>query len=217
MHQDLCICAFIPQLTLTTRVVLVVHAKELKRTTNTGRLALHALVNSEMIVRGQDKTPVDLSRLLQGHSCQNKQNTLNEYDTYLFYPSADAIEMSELVSTKLIKPIQLIVPDGNWRQASKVSTRHPELAGVPRVKISSKNLAVNHLRKEHFAEGLSTLEAIALALGLIEGPQVGDQLMRLYQAKLKATLIGRGLTSRSTKQDAIDHQRDLFTKKIDSP
>ncbi|MBL7669748.1 MAG: DTW domain-containing protein [Bdellovibrionaceae bacterium] len=183
LHQDLCICAVIPRLTLATRIVLVVHAKELKRTTNTGRLAMHALVNSEMIVRGQNKVPVDLTPLLQ-----------DTYETFLFYPSEEAVELSEIVSVARSKPIQLIVPDGNWRQASKVSTRHPELAQVPRVKISEKNLASYHLRKEHFAEGLSTLEAIAKALGLIEGSMVGDQLLRLYQAKLKATMLGRGLT-----------------------
>jgi DTW domain-containing protein YfiP len=183
LHQDLCICAVIPRLTLATRIVLVVHAKELKRTTNTGRLAVQALVNSEMIVRGQNKAPVNLMPLLQ-----------DSYETFLFYPSAEAVELSELVLVPRSKPIQLIVPDGNWRQASKVSTRHPELAHIPRVKISDKNMAPYHLRKEHFAEGLSTLEAIAKALGLIEGSMVGDQLMRLYQAKLKATIFGRGHT-----------------------
>lgn len=184
MHQNLCICSSIPRLTLGTRIVLVIHAKELKRTTNTGRLALHALVNSTMIVRGQDENPVNLSPLLE-----------SAYDSYLFYPSLDALELSDIALQPRTRPIQLIVPDGNWRQASKVSTRHPELASLPRVKISHKNPGLNHLRKEHFPEGLSTLEAIAIALGIIEGPHIGDQLTQLYQAKLQATLTGRGAKS----------------------
>lgn len=90
-----------------------------------------------------------------------------------------------------MKPVQLIVPDGNWRQAGKVHGRHHELRDVPHVKISAKNMNTHHLRKEHKSEGLSTLEAIALALTVIEGPAAGEPMMKLYKAKLNATLKGR--------------------------
>jgi DTW domain-containing protein len=160
-------------------VTLVVHAKELKRTTNTGRLALHALVNSEMRVRGEDHGRMDLSDLLS-----------TEYESYVLYPADDAIELDGL---KPLKAVQLIVADGNWRQASKVHNRHPELSHLPRLKISHKNLSEHHLRKEHMENGLSTLEAIALALKVIEGESVGEKLLGLYRAKLHATLVGRGL------------------------
>src|SRR5262249_13173860 len=143
-----------------------IHAKELKRTTNTGRLALHALVNSEMLVRGESRERADLSHLI-----------LPNYENYVLYPSEDAIELEEL---KPLRPVHLIVSDGNWRQAGKLNTRHPELSHLPRVKIGSRNLARHHLRKEHFSEGLSTLEAIALAFGVLEGPAAGASLMSLY-------------------------------------
>jgi hypothetical protein len=38
---------------------------------------------------------------------------------------------------------------------------------------------------------MATLQAIAEALGVIHGSEVRDQLMNLYNAKLKNTLIGR--------------------------
>jgi DTW domain-containing protein len=158
---------------------LVIHAKELKRTTNTGRLALHALVNSEMHIRGGLEKRLDLSPLLSP-----------EYDSYVLYPSPDAVEIDQL---KPQKPVQLIVSDGNWRQASKINTRHPELRHLPRIKVNLQQPALHHLRKEHFSEGLSTLEAIALALAGLEGETVGESLMALYRAKLSATLIGRGM------------------------
>lgn len=149
----------------------------MKRTTNTGRLAVEALVNSEMVIRGESHSRVDLSYLLSPG-----------YESYVLYPSDDAMDLENLKSTK---PIQLIVADGNWRQAGKVNQRHPELKDLPRVKISQRNLAEYHLRKEHFSEGFSTLEAIAIAFGAIEGDEVGSRLMALYQAKLKATVEGR--------------------------
>ena len=87
------------------------------------------------------------------------------------------------------------MPDGNWRQASKVFGRHPELKSIPKVKISTPNISKSHLRAEHSAEGMATLQAIAYALGVIEGPAVMQALLQLYQAKLEKTLFGRGIKS----------------------
>lgn len=178
MHLERCICHHIPKLDLQTKLSLIIHHRELKRTTNTGRLATHALVNSKMYVRGKDKSPLELTSLI-----------CSDYETYVLFPSDDALDI-ETIRPK--KPVHLIVADGNWRQASKVHKRQPELATITRVKIGDKNLSEHFLRREHFAEGFSTLEAIAIALGCFEGLSIREQLMALYQAKLEATLRGRG-------------------------
>lgn len=171
----------IPRLELATKVVLVIHRKELKRTTNSGQLALRALVNSEMRVRGElDGAALDLSDLLSA-----------SYRTMLFYPSDDAVELTQQLVEASTVPIQLVVPDGNWRQASKVFSRHPELRDVLKVKITEPNVSRDHLRAEHFPEGMSTLQAIARALGVTEGAGVGQKLEDLYQLKLERTLLGR--------------------------
>lgn len=182
LTRPLCICDSIPKLDLNTRVCLIVHVNELKRSSNTGRLALRALVNSEMRVRGETREALDLSDLLT-----------HPYRTYLFYPTVDAVELdSELVAQNRT-PIQLIVPDGTWRQASKVHSRHHELRDVPRVKIGTPDSSKFHLRAQHRPEGMATLQAIAHGLGVIEGDRVKAQLMKLYEAKVERTLIGRGL------------------------
>lgn len=182
LHKDLCLCHLIPTLNLKTKVCLVIHHRELKRTTNTGRLAHLSLSNSELRIRGEkNKGPLDLSDLLTP-----------SYRTLLFFPSPQARELSTELVQESTLPIQLIVPDGNWRQASKVSTRHPEIDHIERVKISSLNEAKTHLRTEHMAEGMATLQAIANALKIIEGQPVGDCLMQLYLEKLTRTLKGRG-------------------------
>lgn len=182
LHKTLCICAVIPRLNLRTKVSLIIHRKELKRTTNTGRLALQALVNSTVRIRGEHQAQaLDLTDLLS-----------NDYRSVLFFPSADAQELSAEFLNQSPLPVQLIVPDGNWRQASKVGIRHPELAHLERVKIGAPNQGTNHLRAEHFAEGMSTLQAIAMAITVIEGEAAGNELLNVYQAKLRNTLIGRG-------------------------
>lgn len=181
LHKDRCICASIPTLSLKTKITLVVHAKELKRTTNTGRLALEALTNSEMRIRGKERETLDLTDLL-----------IPEYRTLLFYPSENAIELNQQLVAESSLPIQLIVPDGNWRQASKVHYRHHELGNIPRVMISTPNQASAHMRAETTEAGMATLEAIAHALGIIEGEEIKKTLMDFYQKKLEATLKGRG-------------------------
>jgi DTW domain-containing protein YfiP len=182
LHKNLCLCHLIPNLNLKTKLVLVIHHRELKRTSNTGRLALKTLKNSEMRIRGQkDSGPLDLSDLLTPN-----------YRTLLFFPSDDARELTSALVSESPLPIQLIVPDGNWRQASKVSIRHPELKNLERVMFNTPNTSSHHLRAEHFEEGMSTLQAIALALAAIEGDSVGHQLLQLYQEKLSRTLKARG-------------------------
>ena len=51
---------------------------------------------------------------------------------------------------------------------------------------------MQHLRAESSPEGMATLQAIACAMSIIEGVEVGQKLMSLYEAKLQNTLIGRG-------------------------
>jgi len=161
--------------------VLIVHAKELKRTTNTGRLGLRALLNSEMHIRGEGREPLDLRSVINP-----------EYRSLLLFPAEDARELTRALVQESDLPIQLIVPDGNWRQASKVHGRHAELNGIPRVRISAPNTAARHLRAESTPAGMSTLQAIAQALKVIEGEAVFAALDRLYQAKLEGTMRGRG-------------------------
>jgi DTW domain-containing protein len=185
LHRSLCLCSEIRRLATVSRLSLVIHSKEMRRTTNTGLLAIRALVNSEIFVRGLQGAPLDLTRSL-----------VPEYRHLLFYPCDEAIDLSTIDRTIDSRPIHLIVPDGNWRQASKVASRQPELAAVQRVMVKTPNTAVHHMRVETTEVGMATLQAIAQAFSVIESREVGDALERLYQLKLARTLEGRGLIKR---------------------
>jgi hypothetical protein len=58
---------------------------------------------------------------------------------------------------------------------------------------------------------MATLQAIAHALGVIEGASVRDQLMKLYHAKIERTLIGRGILPR-IKESPLGEPRDVAAK-----
>lgn len=177
----LCMCAVMPRLDLRTRVVLVVHFRELRRSSNTGLLAHRALINSSVVVRGETRTPLDL------------QAQLNPaFRTLLYYPARDAVELDHVLVEQDPRPIQLIVPDGTWRQARKLNVRQRELAGVARVKISAPNNSLFQLRAQARPERMATLQAVAAALGVIEGDEVREQLMQLYNQRVLRTLNARG-------------------------
>ena len=101
LHLNLCLCSIIPILDLKTKISLVIHQKEIKRTSNTGQLALKSLLNSTMKVRGVKGAPLSLSDLLT-----------DEYETVLLFPSDDA----EVLTPEFIKGIEkkykLLYPTG---------------------------------------------------------------------------------------------------------
>jgi DTW domain-containing protein YfiP len=180
--RTLCLCDTVPRIELRTKICLIIHHRELSRSSNTGLLAVRALVNSEVRIRGEGRATLDLKDVLS-----------SQYRTFLFYPTNDAVELDKALVMQEHTPIQLIVPDGTWRQARKIHSRHPELKDLPRVKISTPNHSTFQLRAQSRPEGMATLQAIAHGLAVIEGDVVGAQLMKLYQAKIERTLIGGGI------------------------
>ncbi len=176
MLSSLCLCSLIPSLKLDTKISLVIHHFEMNRSSNTGRLALEALTNSEMRVRGREGETLDLSDLLT-----------DDYETLLLYPSENSIELCSDYVNSIDKKIQLIVPDGNWRQTRKVFTRQKELRDIKKVMISRKQKDAYYMRNEHLDNGMATLQAIAMALGVIEGEEVQEKLLDLYYEKVNRT------------------------------
>ncbi len=180
MRQEKCICSEIPTLTNKTRLTVLMHHRESYKTTNTARLAHLSLKNSQIIVRGLPQQPIDFA------------NLWNENEEPLFLTLN---EKSEVLSPELVasfkKPVHLIVPDGNWRQASKVGKREPALQSIRWVKLPPGPLSNYRLRFEHLKEGLSTLEAIARALGIIESSNLQVELERIFTLMVDRTLETR--------------------------
>ncbi|ACY14014.1 tRNA-uridine aminocarboxypropyltransferase [Haliangium ochraceum] len=175
MHIELCICACVPRVDTATRLVLVIHHTEIRKPTNTGRLAVEALVNSEVHVRGlvgEPSTAIDW----QGRR------------PLLLFPHAEA----EVLAPS-DEPVALVVPDGTWGQAAKVRTRVPGLGDVRCVTLPLGPPSRYRLRSAPQSHGLATLEAIARAMGILEGAQVQDQLERLFRIMVERTLWSRGV------------------------
>ncbi|MFO0671565.1 MAG: DTW domain-containing protein [Polyangiaceae bacterium] len=85
----------------------------------------------------------------------------------------------------------LVVPDGTWRQASKMRRRVPGLANVRCVALPASADRTPRLRAEAHAHGLSTLEAIARARRP-RGTGRASRLELLYLTIVERTLWMRG-------------------------
>lgn len=178
VHASLCVCALIPSIATRTRLVLVIHRREQRKPTNTGRLAIECLSNSQALVRGHESSP-------------SAPFTWDGSTQPLFlYPHQDAIPIARFAASE--RPITLIVPDGTWRQAAKVRTRVPGLTDVPCVSIEPDAPTMYRLRRETRDQGLATIEAIARALGVLEGEHVRSALEKVFRAMVERTLWSRG-------------------------
>lgn len=184
MHLGLCVCDAVPHLDLRTRLLLVMHHREIKKNTATGHLALMALPNSELRLHGDRSTPLDLSDV-----DDRAQRVL------VLFPSDDAALLTRELVLRDPRPVTLVVPDGNWRQAAKIGRRVPGLEHVERVRLSPGPQSRYRLRSENRADGLATCEAIARAFGVLETPDVQAQLEGLFNLMVERTLSTRGLPS----------------------
>jgi len=78
----------------------------------------------------------------------------------------------------------LLVPDGNWNQAKKMMNRVPMLGQAQAVSLVGPSMDVECLRRNRGVERMSTFQAIAQALGVLEGRATEDHLMRFFQQVL---------------------------------
>jgi tRNA pseudouridine65 synthase len=185
MHEARCMCELIPRLETRTKVVVVMHCREWEKTTATAPLALAALPNSELHIHGARDSRADLSHLSR-----------EDRRLLLLYPSEGASPLtSELVSQDP-RPVTLIVPDGNWRQAARAARRLPGLAEVERVFLPEGRPTAWGLRQEPKPGGLATIEAIARALGVLESREIEEQLERLLAENVYRTHLTRGASQK---------------------
>jgi DTW domain-containing protein YfiP len=191
MLGALCVCALVPSppLGTRTRLVLIVHRDEARKPTNTGQLAAACVAGSVTIVRGQG-AEAGVGPLLGARPV-------------LLFPDPDALPLDRVAADAGGEPVTLVVPDGTWRQAQRVRARVPGLAGVPCVVLPAGPPSRYRLRHEPRPGGLATAEAIARALGVLEGAEVEAAILRPFRAMVERTLWARGALADADVTDGL--------------
>jgi DTW domain-containing protein YfiP len=184
-----CLCDLIPVVPTRTRVVVVLHEREDRKTSNTGRLAVRCLPNSDVVIRGgfDHATPVP--------------SWTDLGDPVLLFPHPDARPLSHWRNSS--RPVTLIVPDGTWRQAQRVRRRVAGLAALPCALVSRATPSAYRLRHTWDPRRLSTLEAIAEALAVLEGPagsDVREALLKIFEVMVERSMRVRAPVARARSQ-----------------
>ncbi|KYL34273.1 DTW domain-containing protein [Pseudoalteromonas agarivorans] len=151
-----CICGAIKRLTNKVSVVILQHPSEEKIAKNTAKLLNLSLTDCK-IIKGENNT--DFAML----------NSLPVKSTVLLYPNEHATYLDDTNPKPALSNItHLIVIDGTWKKAYKILQLTPLLTKFKTV--SFKQLPQNRyaIRKAPRADSLSTLEAVAHSLLLIE-------------------------------------------------
>ena len=174
MHRTLCICALIPRVETRTRVLVILHQLEDRKPTNTGRLAARCLVNAAVSARGGGAP----ASLWQGTQ------------PVLLFPHPDARPLEDWRDGA--RPLTLVVPDGTWRQANKARRRVEGLAELPCVALPPVVRSSYRLRHDKRPDRVSTIEAVALALRILEGAAAADPLERIFRIMVDRTLWTNG-------------------------
>ena len=116
LRQEHCVCARAPHLCISTRLIVIIHSKEWRRTTNTGHFARLAIQSAEVRVHGSPKQRMNISDVEASAS------------TLVLYPGRGATPLSSASIAALARPLTLLVPDGNWNQAQHMMRRLPMLS-----------------------------------------------------------------------------------------
>lgn len=192
LSQNLCICSALPSLSARTRIILLSHRIELGKTTNTAKLAASMLgEHAELIRSDAPWQPADPSH------------------TFVLFPTDEAVPLEDVQHQVHC----LIIPDGTWVQARRIARRHPACRELRKVQLTAAVRSIYTLRRSHLANGLSTLEATAQALRVLEGPTAADRMLEAFTHWVeRAQLVRAGAHDirafRNTNEKTPPHARE---------
>lgn len=152
-----------------TRVVLLQHVLEQAERSNTGRHAAAALASLELRVFGARGVPLEVDDL---------------DGAWLLWPGEPP------PAAEVPRPSTLVVLDGSWSQARRMMQRIPQLHGLRRWSLPAPT-GRRSLRASP-PGGMSSLEAIAEALAVLEGDEVGARLRAVHEGLVQRQLSARG-------------------------
>jgi DTW domain-containing protein YfiP len=173
LNETICLCDVIPHVPSRTEVLIVRHVAEERLTSNTGRFVALALPNSRIFEYGGGPEFDDAE--------------LRQDGTALLYNATGATQRPPPDSIR-----RLIVLDGSFRQARRMYKRIDALRDLPELSLPPPAVVPVRLRQPPSPHGLSTLEAVAHALALLEGEALAAPLHTLQAELVRRVDAHRG-------------------------
>lgn len=181
MKPLLCICAQLTPRAGTHHVHVVAHEIELMKSTNSGRLVQLLWRDASLVVYGNGAP--NLPERFWGEATR----------PLVLFPLAGAPTIDTVIDDDP-RPFSVIVLDGTWHQANRLRKRFHH-ARVPFVRLPElARPTLYRLRQGHFGASMSTLEAAAAALAILERDDgVYDHFVDGFRRMQDRTLWLRGV------------------------
>jgi len=182
---SVCLCESFEPLQSRIDVCIVMPASESRSMSNTARVLARWLPGTRLIVRG----------LLPGEAAEatTVSGFIETRHAALLFPvdpepadlaGAEAAPIRVPSTNGLARALphgdirQLIVADGTWSQARRIARRELTPLGLPRLALDHAWPSISELRRR--PSGLCTFEAIAIALGLLDSPELASALLERF-------------------------------------
>lgn len=169
--EGYCLCSFIPKLETGIRLTILQDPHEQRHALNTARLVALAIASATL----------------------NVGTNFPDYESvdgrFVLFPGPEAMPITAALAGELT---ELIVLDGTWRKARKLLYLNPKLAALPQVRLPAAGGSAYRLRKAPQAGALSTVEAVAQALNLLEQTSRFDALLAPFNRLIEQHIHAMG-------------------------
>jgi len=176
--QRVCICDSFPihPFPISTTIHIVQHPREQdSRLLTTVPLLCECVPKNKCIIYRGKRFPQ--SKFPELHK------TCSLEDTVVLYPSADAISIEDYLKETKTHNVNMVVLDGTWREAKSIYFNNKLLHGLKKVKLCGSWKSQFVIRTQPNNDSLSTIEAVAIAVGQLENK---PELLDVVRKPLKA-------------------------------
>lgn len=200
--EPLCLCGLREPVVTSTQVIAILHPLEARKPTSTSRLLPLALGRGACRIHGERGVAPNDTRDL----------VTPTHQTWILFPSEDAIEIDAELLAADARPIRLVVPDGTWSQGGKLARRMREITrpSLPCVKLSGVPPSRYRLRRTERTHGLCTYEAAVEVLARVEGEAVREPLLEWLEVFVDRTLWSRGALPASKVRGGITREMSTW-------
>ncbi len=173
-----CLCELAPILQSRASFLLLVHARELTKPSNTGHLLLNSIEGSRYEVWSRRESDAVLSELLGATGRQ----------PCLLFPGLEGGAAGQngprRIAAKSLagmpQPLFILL-DATWQQAAKIYRQSPYLQSLPLLSLQPQRESCYSLRRHQQSGNLSTAEVVVELLQLLGEPQQADQFDHYYR------------------------------------
>lgn len=167
---SVCVCPRIVRVPNRTNVIVAQHPRERAHPIGTARFVERGLARSELRVAFGEGSPLALRPDVPP-------------GTALLFPGPSARDLATLSPEE--RPENLLVLDATWPMAKSLYRHNPWMAELPHVKLAPDAPSRYRIRKEPSHDAVSTLEAVVLALRILEPELEGlESLLEAFDAMI---------------------------------